>query len=194
MTRIIAGSSRGRRLTVPANGTRPTSDRVREALFSTITSTFLAEGRPWSAVRVLDLYSGSGALGLEAASRGAGAVLLVEKARPAVDVIRKNIEAVNLSQVALLPMGVELLHQRTPFQSHELVFADPPYAMTAAQLAALLQQLFEDGWIALDAIVVVERPANDRDSPFPPDWHEFDQRRYGDTCLWYGRSTATTGE
>jgi len=194
MTRIIAGSARGRRLVVPVKGTRPTSDRVRESLFSTLTSALLAAGTHWSAVRVLDLYAGSGALGLEAASRGAAGVLLVEKGRLALDAIRANVAAVGLPQVRLLPIGVELLPQREPPAAFDLVLADPPYDLASERLAALLEDLAERAWIAPGARIVVERAAQDAASPLPTAWEQFDQRRYGDTALWYGRSTPTTGE
>jgi len=192
--RIIAGSERGRRLAVPAHGTRPTADRVRESLFSTLTSLLLGAGRTWSDVRVLDLYAGSGALGLEAASRGAASVTLVEKTHASAEVIRVNIAAVGVDGIALLQTTVEALSQRPAPHAHALVFADPPYDVPAEKLARNLRSLLASGWIADDACVVVERPSHDRHSPFPGTWHEFDQRRYGDTRLWYGRPTATTGE
>lgn len=194
MTRIIAGSERGRRLSVPAHGTRPTSDRVRESLFSTLTSAFLGEGISWTDLRVLDLYAGSGALGLEAASRGAEQVTLVEKAHASAEVIRVNIAAVGLDGVALVQTTVEALSQRPAPHPHELVFADPPYDVSAERLARNLGALLAAGWIDGQAFVVVERAAHDRVPPFPDGWHEFDQRKYGDTVLWYGRPTVTTGE
>lgn len=194
MTRIIAGQAKGRRLLVPAKGTRPTSDRVRESLFNTLTSELLAEGRSWSAVCVLDLYAGSGALGIEAASRGASPVLLVEKARIATEVIRKNIELVGLPGVQLLSAGVADLLNRTASSAFTLVFADPPYEVTAAAIRELLSSLSVAGWVAPLARVVVERPSSDVETPLPSTWMDFSQRRYGDTTLWYGRATNTTGE
>ncbi|MFA7323615.1 MAG: 16S rRNA (guanine(966)-N(2))-methyltransferase RsmD [Candidatus Nanopelagicales bacterium] len=194
MTRIIAGQARGRRLAVPASGTRPTSDRVRESMFSTLTSELLASDRSWDQMLVLDLYAGSGALGLEAASRGAGSVLLVEKARSAVDTLRRNIDAVGLAQVQLLAADVLQISHRPPPHACNLVFADPPYDVPAGTIATTLAALQETGWIADGAQVVVERPAQDPESPFPVLWQEFSHRRYGDTCLWYGLATATTGD
>ncbi len=194
MTRIIAGSERGRRLTVPAHGTRPTSDRVREALFSTLTSIFLGQGLAWEQVSVLDLYAGSGALGLEAASRGAQPVVLVEKTHASAEVIRSNIDAVGLPAVALVQTTVEALAQRPAIRAHSLVFADPPYDFAADRIGKNLDALLLAGWISAAAVVVVERAAHDHESPFASSWNEFDQRRYGDTTLWYGRPTSTTGE
>lgn len=194
MTRIIAGLAKGRRLSVPAKGTRPTSDRVRESLFNSLNSELLANNESWSSLAVLDLYAGTGALGIEAASRGAHTVLLVEKNRAAADVIRRNIEHVALPSVSLLAAGVNDLAQRNPPVSFSLVFADPPYDVSATSIAKLLSDLAGSGWIARDALVVVERPSSDQAEPFPEGWFDLSQRRYGDTTLWYGRSTSTNGE
>ena len=194
MTRIIAGQAKGRRLLVPTTGTRPTSDRVRESLFNTLTSEFMADDRDWSSISALDLYAGSGALGIEAASRGAQPVVLVEKARPAAEAIRKNIELIGLPGVQLISAGVADLLNRTASSSFTLVFADPPYDVPASSINALLGGLVQAGWIAVDARVVVERPSSDSASPLPSTWIDFSQRRYGDTTLWYGRATNTTGE
>jgi len=194
MTRIIAGQAKGRRLLVPATGTRPTSDRVRESLFNTLTSELLAEDRNWSSVSALDLYAGSGALGIEAASRGANPVLLVEKARSAAEVIRKNIELVGLPGVQMMSAGVAELLNRTATSAFTLVFADPPYDVSANSISELLSGLLQAGWIGSNARVVVERPSSDSASPLPNAWIDFSQRRYGDTTLWYGRATTTTGE
>lgn len=192
--RIIGGTERGRRLAVPAHGTRPTSDRVRESMFSSLTSLLLSEGIAWPELRVLDLYAGSGSLGLEAASRGAQHVVLVEKTHASARVIRSNIEAVGLGGVTLVQTTVEALSQRNAEHAHGLVFADPPYDVTSVRLSNNMLALLNSGWIDREACVVVERSSRDLDSPFPAHWHEFDQRRYGDTVLWYGRPTATTGE
>ncbi|CAB4611269.1 unannotated protein [freshwater metagenome] len=194
MTRIIAGSAKGRRLSVPAKGTRPTSDRVRESLFNTVNSELLAADEEWSSVSALDLYAGTGALGIEAASRGAASVLLVEKNRAAADVIRRNIEHADLPSVSLLAAGVNDLLRRTPPVAFTMVFADPPYDVTATSLETLLDQLCSAGWIAGDALVIVERSSTDHQSPLPKHWIDLAQRRYGDTTLWYGRSLSTTGE
>ena len=194
MTRIIAGQAKGRRLLVPAKGTRPTSDRVRESLFNTLTSELLAENQSWSTLSVLDLYAGSGALGIEAASRGAQPVVLVEKARLAAEIIRKNIDLVGRPGLQLLSTGVADLLGRTPSVAFTLVFADPPYDVSAGSLRELLNSLVETGWVAPLARVVVERPTSDPEAPLPDFWIDFSQRRYGDTTLWYGRATNTTGE
>lgn len=188
MTRIIAGSARGRRLQVPAAGTRPTTDRVREAMFSTLESMLRAEGRPWAEVTVLDLYAGSGALGLEALSRGAASAVLIERDRPAADRIRRNAADLGLDAARVIAASVDRLSSAAPLgPACGLVLADPPYAVAASTIRARLTGFATHGWLEPSAIVVVERPASVTDSPLPEGWTAVDQRRYGDTVLWYGR-------
>ena len=126
MARVIAGEAGGRRLAVPAGrDTRPTSDRAREGLFATITSI----AGPLAGARVLDLYAGSGAVGLEALSRGAGHVLLVESAARAGRVIRENIQAIGLPGAEVITDRVERVLARGPGPGvgrYDIVFADPP--------------------------------------------------------------------
>ncbi|GAA4551845.1 16S rRNA (guanine(966)-N(2))-methyltransferase RsmD [Pseudonocardia xishanensis] len=179
MTRIIAGAAGGRRLTVPAEGTRPTSDRVREALFSSLTHDPGVDGAV-----VLDLCAGSGALGLEALSRGAAHATFVELDRRAVAVLRKNVAAVGLGgDVRYGPAGTVL--ESEPAHAHDLVFVDPPYAEPDEAIARWLHTGRLSGWIAPDAVVVVER---ERGAAFP--WPEgftgVRERRYGDTVLHVG--------
>lgn len=188
MTRIIAGVARGRRLAVPGSGTRPTSDRVREALFSALESEWTAEGIGWSQVPVLDLFAGTGALGLEALSRGATRAHLVERSRPAARTLAANVAAVGCPGAeVVIRDATQLAALPAPHPPARLVFADPPYDWPAADLALLLARLHAAGWIAADAVVVVERPLRDPDSPFPAGWPEPRRRPYGDTVLWYGR-------
>jgi 16S rRNA (guanine966-N2)-methyltransferase len=188
MTRIISGTARGRRLAVPGSGTRPTSDRVREALFSALESEWTAEGLDWSEVAVLDLFAGTGALGLEALSRGAVRAHLVERSRPAARTLAANVAVVGCPGAEVVIRDAALLAALpAPQPGARLVFADPPYDWPAADLARLLGRLLESGWIADDAVVVVERPGRDPESPFPVGWPEPRRRPYGDTALWYGR-------
>lgn len=188
MTRIIAGSARGRRLAVPPAGTRPTSDRVREALFSTLDSEFLAAGLAWGEVRVLDLFAGSGAFGLEALSRGAAGAVLVEKSRAAAAVIRANADAVGCPGAQVLVRDArQVAGLPPPDGGVDLCFADPPYDWAAADLTTVLSALHDSGWLSDDARVVVERPARDHASPLPDTWGESRRRAYGDTVLWYGQ-------
>lgn len=185
MTRIIAGSARGRRLTVPARGTRPTSDRVRESLFSILDSRLAADGQRWADQTVLDLFAGSGALGLEALSRGAAHAVLVESDRTAARVARANAESLGL------PAVVVARSVRSPGPAPAdpagLVLADPPYDWAAADVAEVIAGLRDAGWIAPEALVVVERPGRDEACPLPG---SPSRRLFGDTALWYGRLTA----
>ena len=191
MTRIIAGAARGRRLAVPGHGTRPTSDRVRESLFSSLDSALLAEGTSWLEVTVLDLYAGSGALGLEALSRGARAAVLVERARAALPVLRANVAAVGLPGAHVVAADVDRLAGLAPIAGPaDLVLADPPYDVSSTVLPARLASLLDAGWIAPGARVIVERSARDVQSPLPDGWPEDRRRAFGDTVLWYGRSVS----
>lgn len=188
MTRIIGGLARGRRLTVPPRGTRPTSDRVRESLFSSVESRLLADGTLWHEIDVLDLYAGSGALGLEALSRGARSVTLVESDRAAARVLRANEAAMGLPGGQVVEAKVGALARSGVRTCAHLVLVDPPYDVPARRVASELAALEEAGLIAPDALVIVERPVRDPDPPLPPGWTPLGERRYGDTVLWYGRN------
>ncbi len=183
MTRIVGGAAKGRRLAVPQRGTRPTSERAREALFNSLLGLLDIDG-----ARVLDLFAGTGAVGLEALSRGARAAVFVESDRGAGAVIEHNIEAVNLP-------GAQLFRrQAAPFltgvgadEPYDLVFADPPYAYREDHLTALLAELVDGRWLAPGGLIVVERPARGVEPHWPPDVTLVKQRRYGEGLLWYGR-------
>lgn len=183
MTRIVAGTARGRRLTVPTGDrTRPTSDRVREALFSSLESTL----GPLVGLRVLDLYAGSGALGLEALSRGAAHATLVEAEPPAVRAIRANIAAVGTDRAEVIVGRVERYVDTPPAEPYDLVLADPPYGLPGRDLTAVLAAL-ADGWLSPDALLVVERPRRGDPVEWPSGLVGVRDRRYGETVLWYGR-------
>ncbi|MBH0775433.1 16S rRNA (guanine(966)-N(2))-methyltransferase RsmD [Nocardia bovistercoris] len=184
MTRIVAGAAGGRRLRVPPAGTRPTSDRVREALFSALDARLEFTG-----VRVLDLYAGSGALGLEALSRGASAALLVESDRKAAAVVRANITELGLPGARLrVGLVAAVLDQggESPF---DLVFADPPYDLDAARVTADLELLARRGWLADDAVVVVERSTRSPETDWPAEYVASKPRRYGETRLEFADYT-----
>jgi len=187
MTRVIAGVAGGRRLGVPpGTGTRPTSDRAREGLFASV----LSELGDLHGKRVLDLYAGSGALGLEALSRGAESVLLVESDARAAAVIKANIAAVALPGATVATVRVERLLGRPPTkrgqaQACDLAFADPPYAMTDEAVARMLT-LLADGWLADDALVVIERATRSGPVDWPPGFLPGKSRRYGEATFWYG--------
>ena len=183
MTRIIGGAARGRRLAVPPGGTRPTSDRAREALFSALES---ARGGLAGAV-VLDLYAGSGAVGLEALSRGAAHATLVERDARVVAVLRDNAAAVGLPGAEVVAEAVEHRLRQGAARRYDLVFVDPPYAEPSERVIEALAALREHGWLAAGALVVVERSARE---PWlwPPGYTPDRDRRYGEAALWYGRA------
>lgn len=187
MTRIVAGTLRGRTLAVPAGrDTRPTSDRVREALFSRLDHEGLLLG-----TRVLDLYAGSGALGLEAASRGAAHVLLVEQAKQAAQVCRRNVADLGLAgTVEVQARAVAAVLGQAPAEPYDLVLADPPYPLAEDDLAAVLAALVEQDWLADGAVVVVERSARGPEPVWPEGLVRFDERRYGETVLWLADTAA----
>jgi 16S rRNA (guanine966-N2)-methyltransferase len=184
VTRLIAGAAGGRRLaTASGRTTRPTSDRTREGLFATVEA--IRGGLQGAAV--LDLYAGSGAVGLEALSRGAADVLLVEADSRAAQVIRQNISLVGLPGARLVTDRVERLLRRGPEgPPRDFVFADPPYAVGDDELGQDLAALLTQGWLAPGALVALERSTRSG----PPTWplgYEFDRsRRYGEATLWYG--------
>lgn len=180
MTRIVAGAAGGRTLQVPARGTRPTSERVREALFSRLEHLDAVAG-----ARVLDLYAGSGALGLEAASRGAAAVTLVEAAAPAAEVCRRNAAALGLgARVTVVADRAERFLARPPAAPWRLVLLDPPYDVAEPALTAVLGGLAGDGTLEEGAVVVVERSTRSPEPGWPAGLARFDERRYGETTLW----------
>jgi 16S rRNA (guanine966-N2)-methyltransferase len=189
MTRIIAGVHGGRRLSAPAGAqTRPTSDRVREAFFSSLeTMTDL------SGARFMDLYAGSGAVGLEALSRGASHALLVESEPRAARVIRDNIVALRVGEAARLVTGKvgQVVSARPEGEPYDVVFADPPYALTDEELTGVQRALVDNGWLAPDAVVVIERATRPAGRGAPLTWVDGitadRSRRYGETTLWYGR-------
>jgi 16S rRNA (guanine966-N2)-methyltransferase len=185
MTRIIAGTAGGRTLAVPAGrATRPTSDRAREGLFATASAIRGTLERS----AVLDLYAGSGAVGLEALSRGAADVLLVEADARAASVIRANIAALGLTGARVLTDRVDRALRRGP-GSHaprDLVFADPPYAAGQDEIERMLAALVEHGWLAPAALIVVERSTRSGPPPWPRGYAPDRSRRYGEATLWYG--------
>lgn len=183
MTRIISGTAGGRRLQTPTGpGTRPTTDRVREALFSRLEHLDVLTG-----ARVLDLYAGSGALGLEAASRGAASVLLVESHRGAATVARANAAATRLPNVRVRAETVERVLAAGPDAQDgvDLVLLDPPYDLEEENLAEVLGLLVSRRWLAGEALVVVERSARSPQPPWPPSLVTAGERRYGETRMWF---------
>ena len=181
MTRIIAGAAGGRRIAVPPRGTRPTSDRVREALFSALVA-----GPGLGGAAVLDLCAGSGALGLEALSRGAAHALFVESDRRAADVLRRNVAALGLSGAVVRVATAAAVLAVPAERRYDVVLVDPPYEVPATEVAAWLAAAAAHGWLADDVTVVVERAGRDGPFPWPAPLRAERERRYGDTALHVG--------
>jgi 16S rRNA (guanine(966)-N(2))-methyltransferase RsmD len=170
--RVVAGRLGGRALVAPrGRGTRPTSDRVREAVFSILADV--------DGLRVLDLFAGSGALAIEALSRGAAGATLVDSSAAAIDAIRRNLAALGLD-AEVWAMGVSrfLERARADARQYDLVFVDPPYRRASAlgrELSIALPDVLAPG-----ARVVTE---SDRRAPLDLDLQRSDERRYGDTLI-----------
>ncbi len=186
MTRVIAGAAGGRRLAVPpGRGTRPTSDKAREAMFSTLESL---RGTLVGA-RLLDLFAGSGAVGLEALSRGAAHVLLVEADAAAAKVVRANVKAIALPGAEVRGERAERVVAGAPPQDpYDMVFLDPPYVVTDAELREMLITLRAGGWITDSALVTVERSTRGGEFGWPGGFEALRSRRYGEGTLWYGQA------
>jgi 16S rRNA (guanine966-N2)-methyltransferase len=188
VTRIISGAFGGRRLDVPGGaGTRPTSDRVREALFGRLDHQDALLGA-W----VLDLYAGSGALGLEALSRGAQGATFVESDRGTANMLRRNVSALvsdlGATPGQVLAEPVERVLLRGAERAFDLVLADPPYALGEDELTDVLALLPLHGWLAPEALVVVERSARSPEPRWPAALASVDERRYGETRVWWARA------
>ena len=186
MTRIIAGTAGGRRIKTPSgDSTRPTSDRVREALFSAVDSALGSV----HGLRFLDVYAGSGAVGLEARSRGAGVVTLVEHDRRTAALIGENARRLGFTGIDVQAVPVVRAFAHAPRAPYDIAFLDPPYAVPDTDVVAVLEALRDHGWLSPDALVVVERSSRGADLPWPPGFSGDRTRKYGETTLWYGRAT-----
>jgi 16S rRNA (guanine966-N2)-methyltransferase len=187
VTRIIGGAVGGRRIETPRGvTTRPTSDRVREALFSAIES--------WCGslhgLRFLDLYAGSGAVGLEAWSRGAGIVTLVEQDRRTAKLIAGNAHALGFTRANVVPGSVAGVLRRPPAAPYDVAFLDPPYPVADDSVAMVLQGLVDHAWLVPGALVVVERSSRSPEPQWPAAFTEVRHKRYGETTLWYGHAAS----
>ena len=176
MTRIISGEARGRRIKVPPAGTRPTSDRAREGLFSSLQVRF-----GFADARVLDLFAGSGALGLEAASRGAAEVVLVENNPAAVKIIRHNADVVKHPRVSIEETKASTYLAHAPREHFTMVLADPPYELTDEAVVEMLEALRPT--LADGAAVVIERHVSSPETAWPagyvPTTQKLKKRTYG---------------
>jgi 16S rRNA (guanine966-N2)-methyltransferase len=181
--RIVAGLAKGRRLAAPARGTRPTSEQAREGLFNTLASSVRMED-----ARVLDLYAGTGAVGLEALSRGAAEAVLVESRRAALEVLERNVEAVGLPGAQIVRRSVNEFLGTGSDSGFDVIFVDPPYELDNIELAGILASIVLGGWLAPDGSLVVERSFRTGSPPWPETYvTPVRERRYGDAVLWYGR-------
>jgi 16S rRNA (guanine966-N2)-methyltransferase len=184
MTRIIGGTAGGRRIDVPRGiSTRPSSDRVREALFSAIES--------WcgslQGLRFLDLYAGSGAVGLEAWSRGAGVVTLVEQDRRTAALIATNAKSLGFAKANVVNASVAVTLARPHVAPYDIVFLDPPYPSADQEVDDNLARLSAD-WVVPGGLVVVERSSRSRGPLWPAGFTDTRERKYGETTLWYGHA------
>lgn len=180
VSRIVAGTAKGRRLKVPSRGTRPTSERVREAVFNALESR--GELRD---ARVLDLYAGSGALGLEALSRGASEALFVENDRKAVEILRTNVAEIGLGGWIRSGTVEVVLTQEIPAAPFDVVFADPPYVFDNSRIAGMLTALAKGNWIVDDGLVVIERGRRAGEPEYPPGFEHLREMRHGDTAVYW---------
>jgi 16S rRNA (guanine966-N2)-methyltransferase len=168
----------GRRIAVPPRGTRPTTDRVRESLFNIVTARLDLTG-----LSVLDLYAGSGGLGLEALSRGARSALFVESDRRAATVLERNVATLGLSGATVRRAQVAAVIAAGTTTPADLVLADPPYEVDGGEIEALLTALPVNGWVRDGSVAVVERPAGGPALNWPAGWDPWQPRIYGDTRL-----------
>ncbi|MDQ0075455.1 16S rRNA (guanine(966)-N(2))-methyltransferase RsmD [Arthrobacter oryzae] len=184
MSRIISGAGGGIPLvSVPGSMTRPTTDRVKEALFSRLEAFNVVAG-----ARVLDLYAGSGSLGVESASRGAETVDLVEFDGKASEVCQRNADLVNgaigRKAVSVHRSRVESFLERTVQGAlWDLVFLDPPYPLDEPAMGAVLEEL--SPFLAEAAVVVVERSSRSPEPSWPASLERFAEKKYGETKLWF---------
>ena len=179
--RVIAGTAGGRRLSAPpGTAARPTTDRVKESLFSALGDDRLRDAS------VLDLYAGSGALAIEALSRGAARAVLVDQDAAAVAAIERNLDATGFAGAARVQRSevIRFLGGGPPGEApFTLAFVDPPYDTPAAVVTGVLEQLAAPGWLAAGATVVVERGAGGERPETPSSWATTWERAYGDTLL-----------
>lgn len=186
MTRIIGGSAGGRRIATPTGlHTRPTTDRVREALFSTIEA--------WcgslQGLRFLDLYAGSGAVGLEAWSRGAGVVTLVEADRRTARLIGDNARSLGFAKADVVAAPVTSTLAKPPSAPYDVAFMDPPYPVADTIVTDELTLLATGDWLVPGAMVVVERSSRSPEPAWPSRIEAERSKRYGETTLWYGHAS-----
>lgn len=189
MSRIVAGRRGGHRLVMPQHDrTRPTSDRVRESAFNLIAAWAGTAGEPADVMldrfSFLDLYAGSGAVALEAASRGASPVVAVERDAPTAKVARRNAETLDLD-VMVVTAPVEAYLAEPASRQYDVVWLDPPYSLASDAVGRVAARLLDGGWLAADGLVVAERATRDEPPPWPAALCRTWSRRYGETTLYF---------
>jgi 16S rRNA (guanine966-N2)-methyltransferase len=191
--RIIAGVAKGRTLGTVAGATRPTSDRAREGLFSSLLSEF----GDFLGLHILDLFGGSGAIALEALSRGATLVHVVEKDAEAQKTIENNYELVNKNKPAgkfhLYAMSAQRFVNDPPKEKYHIVYVDPPYDFSDAEIEEILSKLHAGSFLKDDAVIAVERTAKRSHFSWPAGFSAVRERNYGQATIFYGNYTPENG-
>lgn len=192
--RIIAGLAKGRTIDAVSSSTRPTSDRAREALFSTLVSEF----GDFENLNVLDLYAGTGAIALEALSRGAALVHAVEKDDVAIKAITSNYENLKSAHCPgifhLYPISVDRFLQDKAVQQYHFIYIDPPYDVEDIDIVENLIQMRDGGYLHSQAIIAVERNSRVKEISWPEGLEAFREKNYGQATIFYGIPTLTDGE
>ena len=183
MTRIIGGDFRGRSIKVPDAETRPTSSRVREAIFSSVEHAVSG----LDDLRVLDLFSGSGAFGIESISRGAAEAVLIEKDLRAADTLHTNVAnfGIKNARVVIADAFTDVA-QKSGRGTFDVVFIDPPYSFADQDVNSLIANLVKNDWLNDYALIVVERGSRSQ-VQWPESVEELRKKVYGDTSIWYGQ-------
>ena len=186
MTRIIGGDFRGRSIKVPDAETRPTSSRVREAIFSSVEHAVSG----LDDLRVLDLFSGSGAFGIESISRGAAEAVLIEKDLRAADTLHTNVANFGIKNArVVIADAFSEVAQKSGRGTFDVVFIDPPYVFEDQDVNLLISNLVANDWLNDYALIVVERGSRSQ-VQWPESVEELRKRVYGDTSIWYGQYLA----
>ena len=186
--RIIAGLAKGRKLYSPSDGVRPTSDRAREALFSTLDSEFGS----MSDLHFLDLYCGSGAVSAEALSRGAAFVQAVDKDDRATTVARSNHEMLamlpGIGSSSVITMAVDRFLERSAENKFDIVFMDPPYDLGAAEVIKTLESLSKNGFVKSGSVIAIERDSRSKGIDWPDGYVALKVRKYGAATIYYAQA------
>jgi len=183
--RIIAGVAKGRSLSSVAGATRPTSDRAREAIFSTLTSEF----GDFLGLQILDLFAGSGAMGLEALSRGASLVHCVEKDDAAAKTISTNASIVQKAQPVgafhLFHMSVQKFVEGTPQNQYHFIYIDPPYDFSDSEISTILEKLHANNFFKDGAVIAIERASKTTQPVWPQGYEPSRTKVYGQASIYY---------